>query len=286
MIHKTKYNFLELKNTKVISGVVLILLFLCFPFASQAQLYADHEENFAYEVKQIDEFFERFNNENTLIKRYLSNHYSQLEVSREELLKSLFNFQSPYIRPEEALRFIEQVHQQENPLRLSFYDDKWFAKVKASVLYEGKERELFLLMSVQEEQNGGSKWVIEEVFADFLLAPAVKDSTAFLNPMSHATDFMGLNKVFENPEKVKGYLSSDYQDDQLPKLVMELQNKKVSFREVEDISYHFLQVDGWIFTVEDFQRQEKNAGWLINRLMPANATEKKAYMETLLQPEI
>ena len=268
---------------------LLFLLFLLFfPSILRAQLlYAEHEENFAYEVKQIDEFIERFNNENTLIRDYLSQKYNQMEVNRVDLLKSLFNLENPRLDREVVEAFIQQVNQPANPRTLSFYDEGWFARVKSSVLHEGREQELYLLLSIEQEKNGGSKWVIEEVYADFLKAPEdMRDSTAFLNPMSHATDFMGLSRAFEHPENIQEYLSSRNQRNQLSRFVKEMQNHTISFQHVEDISYHFLQIDGWIFTVDDFQRQGKNAGWLISNLMPADEKEKEDYRQNLLVPKI
>ena len=275
-------------NSRKASSLLFLLFFLFFPYALPAQLlYAEHEEQFAYQVKQIDEFMERFNNENTLIRDYLSKQYLQFEVDRTDLLKSLFNLENPRLDKEAVVAFIEQVNDPDDPTMLSFYEGDWFAEVKSSVLYKGREQELFLLLSIEQAENGGSKWVIEEVYADFLKVPEnPSDSSAFLNPMSHATDFMGLSKVFEQPENIGGYLSADKKRSQLSRFVDEMQNHTISFQHVEDIAYHFLQIDGWIFTVEDFQRQGKNAGWLISKLIPADEKEKETYRQNILRSKI
>ena len=284
MIKNLKTNFLE-KGRKVL---LLFTLFLSLGFPSSlfAQTYSSYEENFAFEVKQIDEFFERFNNERTLIKDYIFEKYDKTEVRREDLLKSLFDLKSNHIRKETANRFIKMVEDSQKPVTLSFYDDDWFARVKCSVVYEEKERELFLLLRVQKEENGASKWVVDQVYADFLNTPEGNNPHASLNPVSHATDFMALNRAFEDPENLKAYLSSSFQDDPLSKFAMEMQNNKIAFRQVEKVSYHFFQVDGWIFTVENFQRAEKNSGWLISKLVQASAAEKEAYKQMLLTEEI
>jgi hypothetical protein len=266
--------------------VFILILSLSFSSSANSQVYSMHEENFAYEVKQIDEFFERFNNEGTLIKDYIFNNYDRLELSREDLLKSLFNLKSKHLQKEMVVCFINRINDPESPVTLNFYDDDWYARLKCSVVYEKEVRDLFLLLRIQQEENGGSKWVVHQVYADFLNIPDGNDRKAFLNPMSHATDFMGLNKAFEDPQNLKAYLSSGFQDDQLSKFAIEMQNNKIAFKQVEDISYHFLQVDGWIFSVENFQRPEKNAGWLISRLMQADAAEKKEYKQHLLREKI
>lgn len=282
-IKDLKTFFLQLSQQVQLCLLFTLVLSLSFSSSVSSQIYSSHEENFAYEVKQIDEFIERFNDEGTLIKYYIFKNYDGLQVSREDLLKSLFNLKSKHLNKEDVIRFINHVNDPRQPVTLSFYDKGWYAKVKCSVTYEKKERELVLLMRIQQEEDGASKWVVQQVYADFLNTPDGKDPRAFLNPVSHATDFMGLNRAFNDPENLKGYLTSSFQDDQLSKFAMEMQKNRISFQQVEHISYHFFQVDGWIFTVENFQRQEKNAGWLISRLVPANAEEKKEYMETLLK---
>jgi hypothetical protein len=284
MMQQLKAIFLE--KGRGVCLVFIFMLSLVFSSSVHSQVYAMEEENFAYEVKQIDEFFERFNNESTLIKDYIHNNYDRLEPSREDLLKSLFNLKSKHLRKEVVLNFINRVNDPENPVTLSFYDEDWYARVKCAVVYEERVRDLSLLLRIQQEENGGSKWVVYQVYADFLNTPEGNDPKAFLNPMSHATDFMGLNKAFEDPENLKAYLTSGFQDDQLSKFAIEMQNNKITFQQVEDISYHFLQVDGWIFSVENFQRPEKNAGWLISRLIEADAAEKEEYKQHLLREKI
>ncbi len=257
-----------------------------FPFPASGQLYSGHEENFAYKVKQIDEFLERFNNESTLIKDYISDRYGYPEVSREELLISLFDLKNPHLQKEEVERFIKVVNDSLNPVTLNFFDEDWYARVKCSVVYEEKVRDLILLLQIQKEDNGASKWVVNNVYADFLNTPEGNNPNAFLNPVSHATDFMGLNRAFEDPENLKAYLSSAFRDDQLSKFAMEMQNNNISFRQVEHLSYHFFQVEGWIFSVENFRRQEKNSGWLISRLIQADSAGKEEFKQLLLKEKL
>lgn len=270
------------------SGLLLLIfmLSLCFSTPVRSQTYTSYEENFAYEVKQIDEFFERFNNEGTLIKDYIYKNYDQLEVSREELVKSLFDLKSKQLQKEDVNSFIKAINDPDKPVTLSFYDEDWYAKLKCSVVYEEQEQELLLLLRIQQEKNGASKWVVHQVYADFLSTPTETNPHASLNPVSHATDFMGLNRAFEDAENLKAYLTNSFQDDQLSKFAIELQNNRIAFQQVENISYHFFQIDGWIFTVENFKRSEKNSGWLISRLRQADAQEKEVYRQHLLREEI
>lgn len=254
--------------------------------AAVCQVYASYEEKFAFEVKQIDEFIERFNDQQTLIKEFLASYHGETEVKRDVLIKSLFNLRSTSIVKGDVFRFIETVVDPQRPVVLSFYDDDWFARVKCSVLYQQKKQELTLVLRVQKEADGAAKWVIHGVDADFFITPKVVNPNASLNPISHGTDFLGLSKAFSDIENLKSYLPENYHEDQLSKFVLELQNKRITFQQVENISYHFLQIDGWILTVENFQRQEKNSGWLISTLIEADIQAKKNYKQQILKLKI
>jgi hypothetical protein len=43
-----------------------------------------------------------------------------------------------------------------------------------------------------------------------------------------------------------------------------------------------LLADGWIFTVEDFIREELNSGWLINHMESVSSLEVENYRNKLL----
>ncbi|WP_225000353.1 hypothetical protein [Cesiribacter sp. SM1] len=266
--------------------VLVLIVCLNSSGAVFSQTSAGYQEVFAFEVKQIDEFFERFNNQQTLIKNYIAARDNTTEVNREELIKNLFNGHSTTIRVGDVYKFIESVNNPQQPVVLSFYDDEWFAKVKCSVLYQQKKRELVLVLRVQKEKDGASKWVIHGVDADFFVTPDAQDPKASLNPISHGTDFLGLSKAFTDTENIRSYLPADYQEDQLSKFILEIRNKRLSFVQVESISYHLLQIDGWILTVENFQRPEKNSGWLISDLIQADTKAKENYKQQILKLKI
>src|SRR5687768_9024225 len=64
-------------------------------FAQTVESNSNRERNFAFEVKQIDEFFERFNYEkNSLIVSYVKLNYPGITIDRESLVQGLFNRQN------------------------------------------------------------------------------------------------------------------------------------------------------------------------------------------------
>jgi len=242
------------------------------------------EDNFVYQVKQVDEFIERFNNSDfTLIKQYLKDKYNLEEVSRSELIKSLFNHADTTWKKDEVVQFLADVTENNPPPYLDFYDDNWFAELDCMGTYKGNTENFTLILKVETiESNGSSKWVIESVSADFLNLPQSKDYRKALNPASYGTDFLGLIDALADTANYQNYISSTAQPSQLLLFFNELYEKNLTFKQVNDITYHFLQIDNWAFQVREFNRDTKNSGWLISSLLQVDEAQKKEYKEKVL----
>ncbi len=249
-----------------------------------SQIFQDEvTANFAYQVKQIDEFIERFNNKDkTLIKQYIKKLDTTARFKRENLIKSLFNASDTSWRKEEILQFISQVNDTTKPAYLSFFDDHWYAEVNCAAAYKGKPTIITLILKIQREQNGMSKWVAVSAIADFLRLPVRKDTTTGLNPLSHATDFMNIDLLATDKKNIRNYLPNHYRDDVLSVFLYESQHNQLLIKQVNKITYHFMQIDGWIFTVNRFSRQTRNSGWLVSRLIPVTAEVKQKYAKEKL----
>jgi hypothetical protein len=249
-----------------------------------AQIFQDEvTANFAYQVKQIDEFIERFNNKDkTLIKQYVQKLDTAARFKRENLIKSLFNASDTSWKKEEILRFIGQVTDNAKPTYLNFFDNHWYAEVNCAAVYKGKPTPITLILKMQREKNGMSKWIAVSAIADFLRLPVRKDTTTGLNPLSHATDFMNIDLLATDKKNIRNYLPNHYRDDVLSVFLYESQHNQLVIKQVNKITYHFLQIDGWIFTVNRFSRQTRNSGWLVSKLMSVDASEKQRYAKDRL----
>ncbi|MCU0352522.1 MAG: hypothetical protein MUD08_02095 [Cytophagales bacterium] len=247
------------------------------PVAAQV-LQDETTANFAHQVKQIDEFIERFNNQdNTLIKNYLKKQDPNIRITRQGLIRGLFNASDTSWRKDEILRFIGQVTDTIQPVFLNFFDQNWYAEVNCAVTHRGKPKNMTVILRIQREKNGMSKWVAVSAIADFMRLPVRRDTTTGLNPLSHATDFMNIDLLATDKKNIRNYLPNQRWDDILSVFLYETQSNQLSIRQVNKITYHFMQVEGWVFTVNRFSRQTRNSGWLVSRLMPANATAKRQY---------
>jgi len=248
---------------------------------AQTTISKSYQETFAFEVKTIDEFFERFNDEpTTLIKDYLKKNYPDKRYSRTDLIKTLFNYTNPAWEAEMADAFVKRVVDSTN--FLLFYDDEWFAKCICSVTYKGKPEKVTIIMQPYQDHTGGAKWTIRSAYAPFLKLPQRRDNKKFLNPISHATDFMGLAKAMEDKMNITSYLYEDFKEDRLAYFVSELMNGNVVFLQTDRIAYHMLQINGWGLTVEQYRRQGKNNGWLISSLTKLTPEQKENYKKKIL----
>ena len=233
-------------------------------------------ERFAFQVKQIEEFIERFNNtDKTLIKQYLRTHYQQ-EVSREDLVLSLFDHADREWKEEETRQFLEEVVDNNEPPYLSFYDHDWYAKVICQANYLGQNTSFDLVMGViTNPEDSTVNWEVRSLHADFMDAHEEVHFSTLLPPNGHGTNFLGLRRIFMDPLH---YVDSTRSENNAMNRLLQLaQRDALEFTGVKAVSYHFLQLHHWIIRVEEFDRKEANNGWLISDLIPADAEEKQAY---------
>lgn len=272
--------------------IILSILFisLCAAHAYSQMVTLPYEEQFEWQVKQIDEFMDRFNNaEQTPIRQFLQEKYAMDEVKRRDLLMTLFNLQKDWDTTQ-VKQFLRDVTEAAKTPQLDFFDHDWYAELSCSGRYGNSYRNFTLILTVKANpKTGASRWVINSVAADFL---SNTDTTAAhfplkgkhaapgthtLNPASFGTDFMGLVKAMEDKANFRNYINLEVADGPVLAFFNLLYQDTLQFRQVDHITYHFLQVPGWVFRVENFSRQSSNSGWLINELIPVPEDKKVSY---------
>ena len=274
---------------------LLTALLICAALSAPAQtVLFPYEENFAWQVKQIDEFMDRFNNADyTPIRQYVKDQYQINDVSRTDVLRSLFNLEKRDWNKPDIVRFLNEVSDSLPPPYLDFYDHDWYAELRCQGMQHQKKVFFTLVLSIElDEKTGGSRWIINSVAADFLpkasderLAFAVDetyDVTKTLQPTSFGTDFMNLVDALQDTAHLESYVVRGEVDQPLTAFLNQLYRRELTFRQVDHIVYHFLQVEGWVFQVQDFHRPSTNSGWLINNLLLLSETEKQTYRKNLL----
>lgn len=242
-------------------------------FGEETALYA--------ETKQVNQFFRRFNAEEGRDgERFYEDHPQFHDPSfRRDYLDLLFDNASSQIARTDKQAFIDQVSDTNAPHFLDFHGKSWFAEVHTRFLYRGQEKPVVLFLRLEADRLG-HKWVIDQVLFDAYskrIPPPREAGSEFLHPLSHELDFMNLAKVFRSSKDLAGYVAQDWGPDPLTLFLLDIAEGNLVFRTVTDLRFHFLQVGGWYFTLEDVQRPGYNTGWLITELqaMPAAAREAK-----------
>ncbi|MCB9282983.1 MAG: hypothetical protein H6563_02830 [Lewinellaceae bacterium] len=269
------------------------LAFLVLPAFFLSQPSDDWiKENFVVEVHTVDDFIDRFNgdvNQRVLDKWYQL--FQKRDITRKEIIYSLFNLRSTEWSESEVEAFIDQAVDNQCPSFLEFETGNWYATVNCDVLFQGQPCTASLVLQIrQDAATGGSEWVIvsmlnPEIFAD--LCPDRFPYTnvrrkAFLSPMSHGTNFSALKRVFDEKVNLSDCMDFNPNNSLLNTLAWEVYLGDFQLQHINSIEYHFFQVPNWIFVIRQTAREDFNTGWLISELYPATETDVRNYKEECL----
>jgi hypothetical protein len=259
------------------------------------QVYSNNdgakEKHFIYEVKEIDEFFERFNDDpGSFIRAVYKAHNTKFNVDRQRLIRSLFNYENMSLDSVIMNKFISEVTNRKKPIYLDFYGGNWYAELTCKFNYNSSSIVIPIIMKIEMTQNKGSKWMIVAVGSSALKSKIVvtemaqsKIKTKCLSPTSHGTNFVSLKRAFEDIENLSNYFENSYfKRSNMLEFYNAILNREIEFLDVINIKYHFLLADKWIFTVENFPREALNSGWLINHIQKVSSFEMENYRNKLL----
>jgi hypothetical protein len=235
-------------------------------------------------TKQVNQFFKRFNGEEDESgnRYYEKDKQFRDDGLRKKYISILFDEGNGGISNATKKLFINDVIDKKNPKFLDFHNEGWFAEVNAIFNRNGKEESVMLFFKIQQ-QGKGYAWVLDKASAQYYKPVFKKDSSdqrAFIHPMSHELDFMNLHKAFNNQRAID-YTANDFVPDYLSLFLYDLAGKKLTFKTVKSLNFHFFQCDGWYFSISEFNRPGYNTGWLISDLTPVetkNVPMVKAYI--------
>jgi hypothetical protein len=256
----------------------------------QAQLVSEIDESKLYaQTKQLNQFFRRFNGEeDEKGERYYPKDklYRSIKL-RKKYIGILFDDLNKGINLDLKTQFAKEVLNKSDPELLDFHGGNWFAEVYASFLLKGKEVPVILFMQL-ENDHLGSKWVISKVHLDWLAASFKRDTIKvgrFLHPLSHELDFMNLKKAFEYSDSLVQFTTKRFIPDHLSIFLYDTKNGNLKFKTVNDVKFHFFQLDGWYFELSDYNRIGYNTGWLISNLVKINNETEKHLVQKFIYYE-
>jgi hypothetical protein len=249
------------------------------------------DKHFIYEVKEIDEFFERFNDApNSFLRGVYKARHIKFNIDRQRLIRSLFNDESTSLDSVMMNQFISEVTKKKKPIYLDFYGGNWYAELSCKFKYNASSIIIPIIMKIEMNRNKGSKWMIVAVGSSALKSKIdltemaqSKTKTNIISPTSHGTNFVSLKRAFEDRENLSGYFETIYyKRSHMLELYNAILNRDIEFLDVIKIKYHFLLANKWIFIVEDFPREALNSGWLINHMQRVSSFGMGDYRNKLL----
>jgi hypothetical protein len=281
-------------KTYVLKGWIFIFFFIC-QHRLFCQVYSNNDgakdRHFVYEVKEIDEFFERFNDApGSFLRGVYKTRHVKFNIDRQRLIRSLFNEENKSLDSVMINKFISEVTRKKKPIYLDFYGGNWYAELTCKFKYNSSFIVIPIIMKIETTQNRGSKWMIVAVGSSNLKSKVEvtemaqsKTKTKIISPTSHGTNFVSLKRAFEDKDNLSSYFDAVYlKRSHMLELYNAILNREIEFLNVTKIKYHFLLADKWIFTVENFSREALNSGWLINQMQRVSSPGMENYRNELL----
>jgi hypothetical protein len=270
--------------------VIITILFLSHSLQAQLVDEMDDESRLYAENKQVNQFFRRFNGEEDEKgeRYYPKDRQYRSEKLRRKYIGILFDASNSGISQDLKVQFGKDVLNKDKPGILNFHAGNWFSEVHTTFMMNGKDVPVTLFMEL-EKHHQGTRWVIGKVYADLFKASFDRDTVKvgkFLHPLSHELDFMNLRKAFSNADSVSQFTLKKFVPDHLSVFLYEVKRGNLKFKTVNEVKFHFFQIDGWYFEVSQFNRSGYNTGWLISNLVKVknesekNLLRKYVYYET------
>lgn len=274
---------------KIVFAILVVLAAYNTLSAQGGQTFGKvvYDESLFYaEVKQVNQFFRRFNNEeDPMGSRYAPTapEYRDNKV-RKNYFISLFDRYSTTMMPDAKDQFLNDVTDDKNPQFLDFYGQEWYAELATQVLWNGQQRLIMLYLKLEKEHQG-YKWVISNVeipeFNNLYKEVTEEERIGlFLHPMSHEIDFMNIYKAFQSVDKIACYIGKDFRPNHLTLFIEALNKQNITFVSVNNVKFHFMQIDGWWFEISYQNRSDVNSGWLITNLLKIDSENHKALKRT------
>lgn len=259
------------KGGWLVWGGVWILMTFGSTYAQSLDTYLGDEAVLYAETKQVNQFLRRFNGEEDIKGKRLSVKDSLYRNPRWRIdwLHQLYDHKHPDLREGQMEEFIRSVVL-DTPRFLDFHGGNWFAEVHTTFRYQRRSHPVTLFLTL-EKASVGSKWVFSNVYFEpftDLFSHEIDSAAypAFIHPMSHELDFMNLIKVFRQEQQLERFTERAFQPDYLTLFLYELKKGNLHFEKVSDVSFHFFQIDGWYFQLQEYNRRGMNRGWLISQL--------------------
>ncbi len=268
---------------------VVLLVITCQSISAQIVIHGGNallDTMFSRRVKSLDEFFSRFNGEETNpdimqdAKESRENNILALfdkELLMEEYTKNGDNS----ILLKNVSDFIRTVCQYN--LKLEITDTLFFAEAKMSVRFQGKDNTLNLILQMEDKGDDIFCWTISGI--NGLIDNEMLDTatTYGIRPVDNEMNFIQMRSYLTNQaNKCTNYRNSRIQIDPLSYFFAFVNTKQIQLLQCDGVTYHSLSIDGYYFKIDFFNRKDLNSGWLISEFEKIDANGKKVKLNKLL----
>ena len=222
------------------------------------------------QVKHLDEFIGRFNYQKDFRNEPIDNYFRE-KYPRERVIHSLFNLEDSRFETTEGdsnqfklkSKFIKTVI--DNNLYI-MKDERLFALLTCRFLYNDILVDIDITMKYEKNNIEAYYWVVHNIESELFNFNHVDDPMAFIPPNNDELGFMKLQQVFNSSETPENYTNTDNSLNQLSVFLFLLKQKKLVFKEIQQMDYKYLGIDGWEVIISKFDRSDYNSGWLISDL--------------------
>lgn len=232
-----------------------------------------NREQYKAKVKLVDEFFARFNGEE--LRNDLGADYSNRE-SGVLLLFDIAKFKSKNDSGFVAARTFAHDAVQSGA-KLNFEDNSWFAKIKCHGKLGQTKVTFNMVLCVEERDSGMYRWAISDVEGEIFNNSRDKShKELFIMPNDNEQFFMSVRKTTtESYRFIDDYVKHSYHADALSTFLALVRSNQLKIDAVTDVEFFFMQVPEYVFTIKYFERENKNAGWLIDSCCKMSKMEKE-----------
>lgn len=272
------------------SRKLILAALLLSTFLLNGQIRNEEDESRLYaQSKQVNQFFRRFNGEEDEKGKRLYPRDKQYrsEKLRRKFLGTLFDENNAGISNGLKTSFASHLLEKPEERLLDFHQPGWFSEVSSVFTFNGQDVNVTLFMELEQDHDG-YKWVIQRVHADAFTPFFDRDTTRigqFLHPLSHELEFMNLRKAMLKRDSVTQYTVKRFKPDHLSVFLYEIQKGNLKFKTVNEVRFHFFQIEGWYLEVSNFNRPGYNTGWLISNLVKVNSINERKALERFLYHE-
>lgn len=228
----------------------------------------------------VDEFMKRFNGE-TLHP----NISKKTKDSRKKNLQLLFNLAQ--YKSKQDPSFIKATDMVETIIKdsvtIHFNDKEWAAIAHCSGIIDGKKTTFTVYLTVQQRKADMYKWVISKVEGKcFEISSRDTSDKIMLSPDDHETNFISLSRMTqEQPYNIKMFMSKEHEYDETSVFMYLVRTKRLKINYVENLEFMFMQIPGYAFHIQYYERESGNSGWLISKFYHYTDVEKNNLLESL-----